>query len=95
MDEFWAEISDSIQAIEEIYEDKLYPIEVRQMYFILMTTIFSNLLQLYINSTCDPDGIALKNTFDHFALKNTFDHFVSSVNFLNSVNYILSVRICE
>ena len=86
MDEFWAEISDSIQAIEEIYEDKLYPIEVRQMYFILMTNIFSNLLQLYINSTCDPDGIALKNTFDHF---------VSSVNFLNSVNYILSVRICE
>jgi hypothetical protein len=29
VDEFWAEISDSIQTIEVVYEDKMYPPEVR------------------------------------------------------------------
>jgi hypothetical protein len=28
VDEFWAEISDSIQTIEVVYEDKMYPPEV-------------------------------------------------------------------
>jgi 26S proteasome regulatory subunit N2 len=28
VDEFWAEISDSIQTIEVVYEDKMYPQEV-------------------------------------------------------------------
>jgi hypothetical protein len=29
VDEFWAEISDSIQTIEVVYEAKMYPQEVR------------------------------------------------------------------
>jgi 26S proteasome regulatory subunit N2 len=28
VDEFWAEISDSIHTIEVVYEDKMYPPEV-------------------------------------------------------------------
>ena len=32
VDEFWAEISDSIQTIEVVYEDKMYPQEVRRQY---------------------------------------------------------------
>ena len=46
VDEFWAEISDSIQAIEEIYEDKLYPTEVfiKRRY----TRINSTLQRYYI-----------------------------------------------
>ncbi|XP_023322822.1 26S proteasome non-ATPase regulatory subunit 1 [Eurytemora carolleeae] len=43
VDEFWAEISDSIQAIEEIYEDKLYPIEVRELAAVVASKVFYHL----------------------------------------------------
>jgi 26S proteasome regulatory subunit N2 len=43
VDEFWAEISDSIQAIEEIYEDKLYPTEVRELAAVVASKVFYHL----------------------------------------------------
>jgi len=43
VDEFWAEISDSIQTIEVVYEDKLYPEEVRQQAALVASKVYYHL----------------------------------------------------
>jgi len=43
VDEFWAEISDSIQAIEVVYEDKMYPAEVRQLAALVASKVYYHL----------------------------------------------------
>ena len=44
VDEFWAEISDSIQTIEVVYEDKMYPQEVRRQYYCFRFSIIQLLM---------------------------------------------------
>jgi len=43
VDEFWAEISDSIQTIEVVNEDKLYPEEVRQLAALVASKVYYHL----------------------------------------------------
>lgn len=43
VDEFWAEISDSIQTIEVVYEDKMYPQEVREMAALVASKVYYHL----------------------------------------------------
>merc|ERR1712142_531050 len=43
VDEFWAEISDSIQTIEVVYEDKMYPTEVRQLAALVASKVYYHL----------------------------------------------------
>jgi len=43
VDEFWAEISDSIQTIEVVYEDKMYPQEVRQLAALVASKVYYHL----------------------------------------------------
>jgi len=43
VDEFWAEISDSIQMIEVVNEDKMYPLEVRQMAALVASKVYYHL----------------------------------------------------
>jgi len=43
VDEFWAEISDSIQTIEVVYEDKMYPGEVRQLAALVASKVYYHL----------------------------------------------------
>jgi len=43
VDEFWAEISDSIQTIEVVYEDKMYPSEVRQLAALVASKVYYHL----------------------------------------------------
>jgi len=43
VDEFWAEISDSIQTIEVVYEDKMYPAEVRQLAALVASKVYYHL----------------------------------------------------
>lgn len=43
VDEFWAEISDSIQTIEVVYEDKMYPLEVRELAALVASKVYYHL----------------------------------------------------
>jgi len=43
VDEFWAEISDSIQTIEVVFEDKMYPSEVRQLAALVASKVYYHL----------------------------------------------------
>jgi len=43
VDEFWAEISDSIQTIEVVYEDKMYPNEIRQLAALVASKVYYHL----------------------------------------------------
>jgi len=43
VDEFWAEISDSIQTIEVVNEDKMYPEEVRQLAALVASKVYYHL----------------------------------------------------
>lgn len=43
VDEFWAEISDSIQIIEVVYEDKMYPQEVRELAALVASKVYYHL----------------------------------------------------
>jgi 26S proteasome regulatory subunit N2 len=43
VDDFWAEISDSIQIIEVVYEDKMYPLEVRELAALVASKVYYHL----------------------------------------------------
>jgi len=43
VDEFWPEISDSIQIIEVVYEDKMYPLEVREVAALVASKVYYHL----------------------------------------------------
>jgi len=43
VDEFWPEISDSIQTIEVVFEDKMYPLEVRQSAALVASKVYYHL----------------------------------------------------
>jgi len=43
VDEFWAEISDSIQTIEVVSEDDIYPAEVRQQAALVASKVYYHL----------------------------------------------------
>jgi len=43
VDEFWAEISDSIEIIEVVYEDKMYPLEVRELAALVASKVYYHL----------------------------------------------------
>ena len=51
VDEFWAEISDSIQMIEVVNEDKMYPLEVRQLAALVASKVYYH-LGSYQDSLC-------------------------------------------
>jgi len=43
VDEFWAEISDSIQIIEVVHEDKSYPVDVRELAALVASKVYYHL----------------------------------------------------